>query len=321
MSFNQVIGQDLAVRILKNALKEKRAGASYLFYGPQGVGKAWTAKQFAKSLNCQKSSSEDSCDACSVCLRIDKREFPDLHWFDDFDGTRSLKIEQVRQLQERISLRPFEGVFKIFVIDNCEVLTLEAANCLLKVLEEPPFDSVIILISRSLNLVIPTIASRCQKIKFNGLSREALESVLNKEHRMDERTSRYLAYYLDGRLGEALELARGDFLGRKNDILDKFIHADNSRELEELFKDKAQGRKTLSILISWFRDILFVKTRVSGGLINHDRASEIIDWANKYSDAQVFMIFTHLTKTFECMEKNINIKLLIDNLRARCENG
>lgn len=290
---------------------------SYLFYGPKGIGKSFTARQFAKTLNCQ-AQGEDCCDACSSCLRMDKLQHPDLHWLDLEGGSDNIKIEQVRQMQADMSLKPFEGKVKVFVINNCEDLTLEAANCLLKILEEPLFDSVIILISSKVRLLLPTIASRCQKIKFSGIKRQEAEEILQKVYKIDGPTSRYLSYYSDGRIGEAIALNKDNVLAQRNIILDKFMFDFNQRQAEELFKDSAQARRVLSILVSWFRDLLYVKlSDKSKDLINQDRAQEIEKEAKRYSYLELFTIFQCLTQSFEYLDRNINVRLLIDNLRVK----
>lgn len=318
MSFKEIIGQELPIKILKNLLKEKRLGRSFLFYGPLSVGKFFTAKQFAKSLNCESNLGDDSCDNCITCRSSDNLQYPDLHCLDLSNDSDSIKIEQIRSMQNDINLRPYSSNFKVFIINNCQVLTPEAANCLLKVLEEPPSDSVIILITPSLRSLLPTIVSRCQKVKFSSLRRQEVGEFLQRVYKLDKLSSHYLAYYLDGRIGEAISLSKQDFLKDKNIILDKFIHNTNPKEAEELFQDKAQGRKTLSILIAWFRDLMYIKMKLAEEqLINQDRITEIRKEASRYSYRDVISAFNLLTKSFWYLERNINTKLLADNLKAR----
>lgn len=314
MSFSNVVGHNTAIRILQNALKQERRGMSYLFYGPSGVGKFFVAKQFAKGLNCE-SKSADSCDECSSCLRADKLGYPDLYCLDLKEGLDNIKIEQIRQMQGVVNLKPFEGRTKVFIINNCQGLTEEAANCLLKIVEEPPLSSVIVLIASSLRLVLPTIVSRTQKIRFFNLKRETLEEFLIKNHKTDLKESHYLAYYLDGRIGEAISsLSKGDFLSRRDAVIDKFLH-NRSQSACDLFNDKPKIRLALSILLSWFRDIIFVKVGLSDNcLINKDRILEITRDAKKYSYPQVFSVFNNLSKSFEYLKQNVNTSLLVDNI-------
>src|SRR3990167_3783637 len=255
MSFKEIIGQETAIKILQNSLKERRRGISYLFYGPDGVGKSFTAKQFAKSLNCRE-DAPDSCEQCPSCFKSDKLEHPDLHWLDLKEDSESVGIEHIRQMQSAVNFKPFEGKVKVFVINNAQALSEEAANCLLKVTEEPPADSVVILITTQLRAVLPTISSRCQKIKFSNLRRMQVEGILSRDYALDLQESSYLARYCDGKISAARALSGGDFLTRRKGILDTFSHGEG---FEEFFKDKAQGKESLSILVSYFRDLMFVK--------------------------------------------------------------
>lgn len=316
MSFKEVIGHDLAVRILQSSLRQKRLGISYLFQGPNGIGKSFTARQFAKSLNCE-ARDIDSCDRCASCSRIDGLRYPDLHWIDIQDDSENIKIGQIRQMQEAIILRPFEGMAKVFVINNCQRLTEDAANCLLKVIEEPPWDSVIILIATSARLVLPTIASRCRKIRFSNLRRQSADEFLRKNYNVEPLESRYLVYYLDGRIAEALSLRDTGFLPFKERVLNAFIENAGRAQLESICKDKLSAQHALSVLMSWFRDVLFTKLSIrKDALINQDRVNEASAQAEKYSYGYLFSALDTLARSLEYLKSNANIKLVLDNISA-----
>ena len=314
MPFKDIIGHDGPLKILRGALKERRAGISYLFYGPEGTGKSFIARQFAKGINCEN-RDENCADACSACRRADKLEYPDLHWLDREGDSSNIKIEQVRAMQNEVALRPFEGRAKVFVVNNCHLLSDEAANCLLKVTEEPPLDTVVILISANMRMVLPTIASRCLKIRFVNSGRKAAEEAL-RTRGLDHDMSRYLANFTDGRIGNAFSLSKNGFLVRKDNILDAFLHAGQGVSLDGLFKDRDGAREVLSILLGWLRDVLLVKAGCVSQeyLINRDRIAGIQGQAKSYSYQQLFSRAFVITKSFEYLRQNINLRLIADNI-------
>lgn len=314
MSFKQVIGHQMAVEILRSAAKRKRWGTSYLFYGPAGLGKSFVAKQFAKSLNCQNQDG-DACDTCSSCRRADTLAYPDLCWLDFEADSENIKIEQVRAMQNAVNLRPFEGRVKVFVINNCQGLTEEAANCLLKVIEEPPQDTVIILIATGIRMVLPTLVSRCQKIRFVNLGRKTVEEILMTTRGLDPRASRYLAAYSDGRIACALALSESGFIARKDSILDTLLAPAPQMRLDDLFQDKDRAKEALSIALSWFRDVLFVKVGAPGEYVIHqDRIPQIHRYAQSSSYPQLLLCLNSLAKSFEYLKQNINLRLIADTI-------
>lgn len=315
MSLGEVIGHTAPLRVLQYALKRRHLGVSFLFYGPGGVGKAFVAKQFAKGLNCEKQSN-DCCDSCRSCRTSDRDEYPDLHWFDVEDGSLNIKIEQVRRMQEIMSLRPFEGKVKVCIVNNCQRLTEEAANSLLKIVEEPPAHSVIILITTGLRFVLPTIASRCQKIRFSNLNRQQAECILEEKYHVNLEQRRYLAYYSDGKIGEALTLSQNEFFTQRDAVFSMLTqNPERKASWEDIFKDKSQAQQALSILMSWFRDILFVRLRMPKEyLMNQDKERQITQQALHYSPMQLFSTLDTLAKGFDYLKSNVNLKLLADSI-------
>ena len=322
MSFRQIKGQDKQIEILKLVWGENRLPCAYLFTGPAGIGKSMVAKTFAKLINCLDNKSQDSCDSCASCIKIDNGNHPDVHWLS---ATDSIKIEDIRQLQNDISLRPYEARIKTFIINDAENLTPEAANAFLKILEEPPKNSLIILITSKPQLLPATILSRCQKLKFPPLQKDLLKELLNKEYGLDNVLSHYLAYFCEGRLGDALNLKNKDLLLNKNRIIDYFTLPPRSRggfsdsrsnNLDVEF-NKNRIKEILGILISWFRDIYFIKIGMPHmQLINIDRKNGLIDSMNLYSLSELDLIFGFIAKSASYLENNINPKLLLSNLRA-----
>ncbi|MDD5196245.1 MAG: DNA polymerase III subunit delta' [Candidatus Omnitrophica bacterium] len=313
MSFSAIKGQDRPVEIIKSYIKNARMEGGYLFVGPEGIGKKMAALALAKTLNCLEAKT-DACGHCASCLKIENGQHPDVRVISG--GEAQLKIEAIRQLQKDINLKAYEGIFKVYIIDNAHTLSAEAGNCLLKILEEPPKKSLIILVSDKPSLLFKTIISRCKILKFLPLKREALEEVLKKEYKLDVQFAHFLAYFSEGRLGRALKLKDGGILAKKNNLIDRFVLSPRP-DMESLAQqDKEDVRFSLNLLAAWFRDIYLLKVGLAEQeIINTDRREELTHSARVFSFFDLETIFTNLSTAIACLEKNVNTRLLLFNLR------
>lgn len=315
MSFKDIKGQARAINILSGYIGHSCLEGAYLFTGPDGVGKKLCAKALAKAVNCLEGGL-DSCDRCASCAKIENNQHPDVHLIENQDA--DIKIEQVRQLQKDISLRPYEGKRKVFIIDNAHRLTPEAANALLKILEEPPRGSLIILVTDKPSLLFKTIISRCKIIKFSSLKNTELKEILKKDYSLDNNTAHFLAYFSEGRLGAALRLKDTDIIRDKNRVIDKFILA-RKMSLDNLsIQNRDEVRSFLNILASWFRDIYLIKIGTPHGeIINFDRKDELLKAMSRFSFLDLNEIFDSISDSILYLEQNINIRLLLHNLGSQ----
>ncbi|MBI2624993.1 MAG: DNA polymerase III subunit gamma/tau [Candidatus Nealsonbacteria bacterium] len=166
-AFSEVIGQEHVVRTLSNAIAGSLISHAYLFCGPRGSGKTTIARLLAKAVNCQDQKGSEPCNKCSSCLEINEGRAIDLI---EIDAASSGGIDEIRELREGIRFAPAKSKYKVFIIDECHQLSKEAANALLKTLEEPPSHAVFILATTEIQKMIPTIISRCQKFDFRKLT-------------------------------------------------------------------------------------------------------------------------------------------------------
>lgn len=176
MNFNNIIGNENVKNLLNNSIKSNNLVHSYMFVGPNGIGKSIFAKELAKILLCTNNTSP--CNSCSSCVKFESNNHPDFMIIDADDG-KSIKIGQVRLLQEKIAEKPIISDHKIYIINNSDLMTVEAQNCLLKTLEEPPEYATIILVLSNENKMLNTIKSRCTKIVFQKLTNENLKEYAN----------------------------------------------------------------------------------------------------------------------------------------------
>lgn len=327
MSFNNIQGQDQAIERLRNYLEQDRLGGAYLFIGPEGVGKGLVALTLAKAVNCLEKTS-DSCDSCISCRKIDGNTHPDVHVIDvkkqyeqpekqkGENVSLEIKIEDIRQLQGAINLRAYEGKKKVFIITDAHNLTLEAANAFLKTLEEPPRESLIILTTDKPNLLLKTVISRCQAVRFFALRRDALKSVLKAEYQFSDLAAHYASFCFEGSIGRAVALKDADILGEKNRMLNEFLFP-AGRMMEPVSSSRELMRRKLNTLAAWFRDCYLLKAGAPyDQMINLDRKEELVTYAGRYSPAEIEGILKVISDSLAYIEQNINIKLLVTQVRS-----
>jgi DNA polymerase-3 subunit delta' len=315
MRLSDVLGHEQTLNIIRANLENSRFSGAYLFSGPEGIGKKMIAKIIAQQINCT-GQGERPCENCSSCLKIRKEEHPDLHIIAN--GQAQIKIEDIREILRQASFRAYEGAVKVFIIDNAHKLNIEAANSLLKVLEEPPKDVLIILITHKPQNIIKTVLSRCKVIKFPPLIREDLEDILVRNYALDKTSAHFLAYYAEGRIGLALRLKDTPLVQEKNRIFDAFVLSAKPLDRNIMGQSKEQLQASLNILASWFRDLYLLKSGSdSKETINLDRHSDLLKIVPRFSFKQLDEIMLTLSESSLYLEKNINSKLLLHNLGAQ----
>jgi DNA polymerase-3 subunit delta' len=278
MPFDAILGQQLPIRQLQTALSSGHLAHAYLFSGIEGIGKWTTALSFAKALNC-KEREDDFCDECRSCRKLEKQTHPDLFIIEPEKNV--IKIESVRDLQRKIIYKPLEGKTKVVIIDQAEKLTLHAANCLLKTLEEPPEDTVIILVANTSMHLLPTIISRCQRIRFTPLHDEVLFSLLQAQDINPEKLQ-LIAALAQGSMKRALVILETDFLSTRRKLIELFAEQ-ASGSVENLFylvkvatEDSQKIPQMLDFLQMWYRDLyLLMHGFPQEALCNQDAVQEL----------------------------------------------
>jgi DNA polymerase III subunit delta' len=318
MSFKEIRGQERPIAQLHGYLKNDRSASSYLFIGPEGVGKFLTAKTLAKALNCLE-ADYDSCGRCVSCAKIEKNTHPDVHIIDKaaVEGeSDAIKIEEIRGLQKEINFRPYEARKKVFIINDAHQMTAESSNALLKTLEEPPANSVIILVTAKPNLLFKTVISRCKTVKFYPLERNKLREIMREEYSCDGELAHFLAYFCEGRIGKAVKLKDTDILGTKNRVIDEILLRHPGVPEHGLGVAKQDLRDYLNIMATWFRDIYLLKTGSPySELINSDRGEELARYSRQYSWTSLDETIKFIADSLLYLEQNINPKLLLSNLK------
>lgn len=199
--FENIIGNTNIKTVLEKSIKQNKLSHSYLFVGIQGIGKKMIATEFAKMILCLDDNKY--CNHCKSCIEFDTNNNPDFVLISP-DGN-NIKIEQIRDIQKRIQEKPIISEKKVYIIDNADLMTTEAQNCLLKTLEEPPEFAVIILIGSNSNTFLPTIKSRCTIMNFNKISDEEMTKYLREKCDV-KNIDQNMLYMYQGSIGKSLEL-------------------------------------------------------------------------------------------------------------------
>jgi DNA polymerase-3 subunit delta' len=215
-NLKSILNQEPAVNLLTLALKKNRLSHAYLFTGPKGVGKETTAWAFLFHLFC-KESREDPCGVCSGCKKIEKEIHPDV--FKIFPEKKEITISQIREVVNFLKYRPLEAEYKVIFIKDAEKMNLEAANALLKSLEEPPSYVIFILITENFTQLLPTIVSRSQIVRFRSLPKSTIAKVLKKKFLFEDTVAETLADISQGSLGRAIEIAEKGVLEELNSFV------------------------------------------------------------------------------------------------------
>lgn len=336
-----IIGHKKIIKLFQKTITDKNLSHAYLFLGPSHIGKATTARVFAQALQCELNQTDTNnsgektlfynnnkktdikipCGQCQSCKLIEKNSHPDTIILT---GKGNIKIEQTRDLQHQINLKPLSSVYKICIIEDVERLTQEAANSLLKILEEPPPNSVLILTCTTLNYILPTISSRCQIIKFQQVDPLEIKKELIKRGGQEKLASN-LSLMSCGRPGVAFNLASNpDILKKQLQLINDLGKLKNSYSkqinfAQDLIKNFTDNNflhleNIMDFWLGWFRDLLLIKQGCNNLILNITEKDRLKEQAQNYSIEEIRLFILKISQTKEDLKQNVNPRLLIENL-------
>ena len=318
----QVIGQDKIAALFEHSIREHNIAHAWLLTGPPHIGKGTLAINLAQALNCD--DSKPPCGRCHSCCRILEGKHSDVISIG-LNSRAEIGINDMRELQSLANLAPYEGKCKVFIIDHAEYLSNEAANSLLKILEEPPPKVVWLLLAVEEKHLLPTIISRCQRLELKPVPREQIQGMLVDFHSVDPSSARLLAQLSQGCPGWALSaLSDDNMLKQRSERianLSSLLTASLERRFtyaQELATQFTQDRRLVAeiieIWLGWWRDLMLIKGGCKDAITNIDYEEELREQANTLSLTQVKEFLADLRSAHKEIFKNANPRLAFELL-------
>jgi DNA polymerase-3 subunit delta' len=323
----QLAGHSRATTLLQQSLRNGQLSHAYLFVGPAHVGKFTLARNLAQAVNC--TSTEPPCQECTSCRRIAASKHSDIHIVDLISvEKKEIGIRQIAEMQNAAHLPPFEGKCKVFIFDRAEMLSHEAANSLLKTLEEPPPNIMIILLTAKESTLLPTIASRCQRVELRPLPLRLVIDVLVNDYHVARDKADLLARLSGGCLGWALQAIRDETLlsdrGQRLEDFSRLCAAGTrdrlayAADLAALFgKGRDRMNDVLSAWLQWWRDLLLIKCDNSQWIVNVDQEALLSTRAGKLTAGSIAAFMRDIRAAGEQLEMNANPRLALEVLMLR----
>jgi DNA polymerase-3 subunit delta' len=319
MTFEDIQGHDKPIMILKRAIANKTLAHAYLFSGEEGIGKKMAALALAAAVNCGEAGPEGGCGVCPSCRKIALLGHPDVHILAP-DGDE-IKIDQIRQTQADLSLKPFEGEKKILIIDGAESMNTAASNAFLKTLEEPPGDSLLILVTAMPQSLLPTIRSRCQEIRFHPLPRRTLAQALMRRRELSEGDAWFLAALAQGSMGRGLSMDVEQEKAARDEVLalwgglGSMGPGEVLGQAEALSKDRERLERLIDIGVEWLRDALVYHSTGEEKLLVHGTARDRYrEWGERVPVARMLSDMDLFFASRGMLDRRVSAQLVAENL-------
>jgi DNA polymerase-3 subunit delta' len=322
MPFRDLAGHDRLLELTARAALRGSLPPSLIFDGPDGVGKRHAAITLAQLVNCASPAAADACGVCPSCTRIARGVHPDVLVVEPGE-TGAIKIDQVREAIERSAYRPFEGRRRVVIIDDADAMAAEAQNALLKTLEEPPASSMFVLVTSRPDVLLPTVRSRCQRLRFGRLAPAEIAGVLERVHGYSAADAHAAAAAADGSIGAALEGDSEDFVEARDAAAALLTHvgsaSDPRRRLEGAKMlsgggtDREELARRLRAAASILRDLGVLLSRADErALANADLKPLLARLSKSYDRDRILRAFSAIDRALDGLDRNASPKIVAD---------
>ena len=327
-SFDEIIGHENIIKHMENAFLSGKVSHAYIVEGEEGMGKKTLVKAFSKLLQCENPNGSRPCNQCASCKQIESGNHPDIAYVRPTKKT-GYGVSDIReQVVKDIKVRPYQSRYKIYIIEQAELMTVQAQNSILKTIEEPPEYGLFFLISSNSHKFLQTILSRSVKMSFKPINTQKIEDYLTKNYGMDHRQARVYGSFSRGNIGKALLLKDSEnFITQRESMLkclDIFINGKEYDIIEsvQLFEDaKSDVLDNIDIMISLTRDILYYYgTRDVENIIHKDIESEIIRLGTNVNPNRLIQLVYNSYTLINQLRLNVNYSLAVTVMLTNIEH-
>jgi DNA polymerase-3 subunit delta' len=321
-----IVGHEHAINTLRRALVAQRVRHAYLFTGPEHIGKALLAQRFAQTLLCTggedaHDTPQNPCNVCLSCRKVMHGNHPDVHYISRPPDKQFILIEQVRALQTDAARKTLEGRRNIFIIQGMHEMNVQAANCLLKTLEEPEPDVVLLLTAPDPGSLLPTILSRVQQVPMQLLTTKQIKSALEDRWQVEPDEANLIAALAAGRMGWAVQAVEDeDMLEERQaqlETLAKLSTAGKVQRFDVAQRLSAESDKLHGILelwLLWWRDMVLAANNCLDLIVNVDMQGIIKYQAAKVGAAESQRMVRAILGTMEALDQNVNARVALEVL-------
>lgn len=319
--FKDVVGHKDIIKYMKTAVEQNKLSHAYILNGERGSGKKLLAGLFAMTLQCEKGESEP-CGVCRSCVQTNSGNQPDIITIKH-EKPASISVDDIReQLNGDILIKPYSSRYKIYIVPEADLMTVQAQNALLKTLEEPPEYAVIFLLTENAESLLSTIRSRCVMLKLRNIKDKLVKKYLMENMQIPDYQAELCAAFAQGNIGRAVMLAKSEHFNEIKEEAIQLLNYIDEMELQEIVsaikqinKYKLEVTDYLDILTVWYRDVLLYKaTKDVDGLVFSDQLKSIKRKAAKSSYEGIELILTSIEKAKQRIKANVNFDLLMELL-------
>lgn len=317
--FKDVVGHRDIIQYIKDAVGQNKVSHAYILNGQRGSGKKMLAKLFAMTLQCESGEAEP-CGECRSCIQANNGNQPDIITVKH-EKPASISVDDVRtQINGDIMIKPYSSPYKVYIVPEADLMTVQAQNAILKTIEEPPEYAVIFLLTENADSLLPTIRSRCVMLKLRNIKDKLVKKYLMEQMQVPDYQADLCAAFAQGNIGRAIMLAKSEHFNEiKEDAIQLMKYIDEMElseivaAIKEINRYKLEVADYLDIMTIWYRDVLLYKaTKDVGGLVFGDQLKFIKQKASKSSYEGLETILESIEKAKVRIKANVNFDLLME---------